>query len=133
MADEALGLATTHFDVMTFLSGLLLLGFTLGAVDIEQVDGGSDLITRILFAALIVCYVILYEMSFDLNRPFAGVYQIRRSGAAMHFLQVKHLISNHDLVSGLVDFEAVDFDEDEDSLGRCEADCRRSKETTWFN
>lgn len=131
MADEALALAPTHFDVMTFLCGLLLVGFALGAV---EADTGGELLTKILFSALIVCYVTLYEMTFDLNRPFDGVYQLRRSSSAMHFLQVKHIISNHPLVRGMVSFEEVPMDEDdEQSLKECEEACKNSKAKIWYN
>lgn len=131
MADEALALAPTHFDVLSFLCGLLLTGFALSAV--EVFDAGGELIARILFSALIVCYVILYEMSFDLNRPFDGVYQLRRSAAAMHFLEVKHIISNHPLVRGRVDFEEAPSLDDDLSEQECEASCRLSKAKIWFN
>jgi len=126
MADEALALAPTHFDVMTFLCGLLLTGFALVAVE------SNGFVTRLLFSALVVCYVILYEMSFDLNRPFDGVYQLRRSGAAMHFLEVKRKISNHPVVRGRVDFEPVE-DENDVMDAECEVDCKRRKKKTWFN
>ena len=135
MSDEALALAPTHFDVMTFLCGILLTGYTLGTVATAQTDGVPVGIARILFSVLVVCYVIFYEMSFDLNRPFDGIYQVRRSNAAMHFLQVKHLISNHATVRGLVDFEEVVLDEEgtQSPIGECDDDCHRKKAKTWYD
>lgn len=126
MSDEALALSPTHFDVMTFLSGLFLTGFALGTVATAQTDG----IARILFSALVVCYVVFYEMAYDLNRPFDGIYQIRRCGAAMHYLQVKVLINKHPLVRGLVDFEPIT---EEEAAGDCDADCQRKKAKTFYN
>jgi hypothetical protein len=67
--------------------------------------------------------------------PFDGVYQLRRSGAAMHFLQVKHLINTHPLVAGLVDFEAV-VDEtttEDGGIGDCDGECEKRKAQVWFN
>ena len=107
---ESLALAPTHFDVMTFLSGMLLVGFALGTLATAP-DGVPSDIARILFAGLVVCYTLFYEMSFDLNRPFEGIYQIRRSGSAMHFLHIKHLINNHPSLKGRVDFEELVDDE----------------------
>ena len=133
MSDEALGLGPTHFDVMTFLAGLLLVGFALGTVATSPTGMPSG-IARVLFSVLVVCYTIFYEMAYDLNRPFDGVYQIRRSGAAMHFLQVKHMISNNPTLRGRVDFD-LDTDEEEENepSAECMADCRRRKSKIWYN
>ena len=134
MSDEALALAPTHFDVMTFISGLLLTGFALGTVATAQTDGMLPSgISRILFSALVVSYVIFYEMSYDLNRPFDGIYQIRRSGAAMHFLQVKHAVSNHPVLRGRIVFEHVADEEDVASRDECLIECNRRKSKIWYN
>jgi hypothetical protein len=102
LSDEALALAPTHFDVMTFLSGLLLVGTALGTVATAQTDGVPTEVSRILFSALVVCYTTIYEMSYDLNRPFDGIYQLRRSGAAMHFLQIKQMVATHPMLKDSV-------------------------------
>jgi hypothetical protein len=68
MNSEALALAPTHFDVMTFLSGMLLAGFALGTVSSVQEDGVPGELARILFSSLVVCFTVFYEMAFDLNR-----------------------------------------------------------------
>ena len=132
---EALALAPTHFDVMTFLCGMLLIGFALGTVATVQTDGVPVILARLLFASLVVCYTIFYEMSFDLNRPFDGIYQLRRSGAAMHFLHIKHLVCNHPLLAGHVDFEevAVDGDDGGDGIQDCDGACKKEKARLWYN
>ena len=134
MSDEALALAPTHFDVMTFLCGLLLSGFVLGTVASEQY---VCTVSRISFAALVASYTIFYEMCWDLNRPFDGVYQVRRCTAAMYLLQIKQVISNHPLVKERVVFDAtVDESEDEyynEPLADCDAECKRQKKRMWFN
>jgi len=132
---EALGLAPMHYDILTFLCGMQLLGYALGTVATAQIEGKPDEVAQILFASLVTIYVIFYEMSFDLNRPFDGVYQIRRYGAAMHFLQVKHFVSNHPLVGGgLVDFGPVQDDDEEGAHGvGCDGDCDRRKSSVWYN
>jgi len=105
MTDEALALAPTHFDILTFLSGLVLVGIALGTVATAQTNGVPTELSRVLFSALVVCYTTTYEMSYDLNRPFDGIYQIRRSGAAMHFLQIKQIVANHPILREKITFE----------------------------
>jgi hypothetical protein len=128
LSDEALALAPTHFDVMTFLSGLLLIGFVLSSVAAAEDLSG---ISRLLFAMLVVCFVILYEMAFDLNRPFDGIYQMQRSGAATHFLQVKHLISQHPDLCDVVGFGTDDGAYD--SNVEYTAEASRRKAEIWYN
>jgi len=128
---ESLALAPTHFDVMTFLSGLLLTGFALGTLATASEAGVPSETARVLFAALVVCYTIFYEMAFDLNRPFDGIYQLRRSGAAMHLLQIKQIITTHPVVKGRVDFEAVpDVNE---YMEDCDGKCQNRKAQIWYN
>ena len=55
-------------------------------------------------------YVLFYNFASDLNGPFDGVYQIRRSCAASHLLQIKWLIANHPLLRGEIDFEEAEED-----------------------
>lgn len=130
---EALALAPTHFDVMTFLSGLLLTGYALGTVATAFSTAGVPSETaRILFASLVVCYTIFYEMAFDLNRPFDGIYQIRRSGSAMHLLFIKQLVANHPLLAGQVDFEEI-VDNDSAFVPECDDECQQRKNSIWYN
>mmetsp|Transcript_18737 Transcript_18737/g.45240 ORF Transcript_18737/g.45240 Transcript_18737/m.45240 type:complete len:601 (+) Transcript_18737:310-2112(+) len=128
---ESLALAPTHFDVMTFLCGLLLAGFALGTVATATQDGVPSETAQVLFAGLVVCYTIFYEMAFDLNRPFDGIYQIRRSGAAMHLLQIKQIVTTHPVLKDRVDFEAIG--EDDGEAGECDGDCQRRKARIWYN
>ena len=133
MTYESMALAPTHFDVMTFLCGMLLSGFSLGTVAVAQKDGVPTELAKILFASLVVCYTLFYEMSFDLNRPFDGIYQIRRSGAAMHFLQIKHWIANDVVLSQAVDFEEVRERGTSSTTPECDEDCQKQKLKTWYN
>ena len=128
---ESLALAPTHFDVMTFLSGLLLVGFALGTLATAAEAGVPSETARVLFAALVVCYTIFYEMAFDLNRPFDGIYQLRRSGAAMHMLQIKQIVTTNPVLKGQVDFDAIQDDDGE--VGVCDEDCQRRKARIWYN
>lgn len=128
---ESFGLAPTHFDVMTFLSGLLLIGFALGTVATAAEGGIPSETARVLFATLVVCYTIFYEMAWDLNRPFDGIYQLRRSGAAMHLLQIKQIITTHPVTKNRVDFEEV-VDEAK-FIDDCDGACQERKARIWYN
>lgn len=129
MTDEALALSPTHFDIFTFLSGLLLVGIALGTVATAQTDGVPTELSRVLFSALVVSYVTIYEMSYDLNRPFDGIYQLRRSGAAMHFLQIQQMVANHPALRDEITFEPLD-DVGQEYSQTTEPDRDRS---IWYN
>jgi len=132
LSDEALGLAPPHFDLMVFLSALLLFGFSLGTVASAQSHGVPSGIAQILFCGIVVCYVLLYEMAYDLNRSWDGVYQCRRSPAAVHFLQIKRLISQDEDLRDTVDFELAIEENDTDKNERAEeTDSRKSRR--WYD
>jgi len=54
----------------------------------------------------------------DLNEPFSGVYQVRRSTAATHMLEAKWLLANHPNTRGKIDYERADDDESDSVLVR---------------
>ena len=70
-----------------------------------QTNGIPTEASRYLFSALVVCYTTIYEMAYDLNRPFDGIYQIRRSGAAVYFLQIKHMCATHPVLQDHITFD----------------------------
>lgn len=129
---EANGLSPTHFDIMTFLAGLLLIGIALGTVATAQTNGIPTEVSRILFSALVVCYTTIYEMAYDLNRPFDGIYQIRRSGAAMHFLQIKHMVASHPLLRDHITFDPS-VEEDESDETEFSTVDRNEQRDLWYN
>lgn len=45
--------------------------------------------SRFLFALLTSVFTLFFNFSLDLNRPFGGVYQIRRSAVASSLLQAR--------------------------------------------
>lgn len=131
MSDEALALPSTIFEVLSFLSTLFLTGFCLVTVATVQMDGTPAFVAQALFSLLVVVYVLIYEFAFDMNRPFYGIYQLRRSSAAMHLLQIKMLYSNHPFLGELVDFEEVLDESDAESLSGFVVDPER-KRRTWY-
>ena len=105
---EALALPPTHFFVLITLTSWILLGFVLTTI---SSSGGRGAVpsneSSILFAVLCSVYVLFYNFAVDLNSPFQGVYQIRRSSIASHLLQIKLLICRHPLTRGEVEFDDV--------------------------
>ena len=114
LSDEALALPQNHFFILTSLTILILLGYTTQIV----MQSTGDVIPRndssLVFGLLCSIYMLFYNFATDLNDPFDGIYQIRRSATASHLLQLKWLIVNHPMLHGKVDFNKFQEDEDED-------------------
>ena len=79
LSDEALALPPTHFAVLTTLTILILLGYTVSVLPTVTVTGTPSVGSSFLFSVLCTVYVLFYNFADDLNNPFQGVYQIRRS------------------------------------------------------
>jgi len=94
LSDEASALPPTHFLVLLVLTALSLVGFTAATLTITDADGKPPLETRLCFAGLSAVYVLFFNFCKDMNDPFDGVYQIKRSSAASYLLQIKWLIAN---------------------------------------
>jgi hypothetical protein len=108
LSDEALALPPTHFLILNSLTLLILLGYTISILPtVDYHTGQPSFESSVLFGVLSTVYVLFYNFASDLNNPFRGVYQIRRSCAASHLLEAKWLIANHPLLRGEVDFEEV--------------------------
>lgn len=108
LSDEALVLPPTHYFILTILTLLILLGYTISTLPTIASDGSPPIESSILFSILCTTYVLFYSFTADLNNPFRGVYQIRRSSTAAHLLQTKWLIVNHPILKGNVDFNACE-------------------------
>jgi len=94
LSDEASTLPPTHFIVLQSLTALSLVGFTAATLTITDGNGNPPLEARAVFAGLSAIYVLFYNFCRDMNDPFEGVYQIKRSSAAAYLLQIKWLIAN---------------------------------------
>jgi len=93
---------------------LILLGYCVSILPTVGLDGVPSSESSVLFGVLFTVYVFFYSFTYDLNNPFEGVYQIRRSSAASHLLEIKWLLAKHPLVGGQVDFEEVQEGSDGD-------------------
>lgn len=110
LTSEAQALPPTHFFVLSLLTCLLLLGFTVSTLPTLDLEGHPSRESTLLFAFLCGVYILFYNFANDVNNPFDGVYQIRRSTIAAHLLQNKFLIANHPLIRGEVYFDDVEED-----------------------
>lgn len=113
LSDESLALPPTHFLILNILTGLILLGYTISILPtVAPKTGEPSNESSLLFGFLTSIYVLFFNFASDLNNPFQGVYQVRRSCAASHLLEAKWLIANHPLLQGEVDFEDGQDDEE---------------------
>ena len=117
LSDESLALPPTHFLILNTLTALILLGYTISILPtVNASTGEPSNESSLLFGVLTTTYIIFYYFASDLNNPFRGVYQLRRSCAASHLLEAKWLIANHPLLRGQVDFEDVEDEDDGSSV-----------------
>ena len=99
--------------MLTSFTLILLFGFTVSTLPSISYGEKPSWETSSLFAIFCGVYILFYNFARDLNDPFRGSYQIRRSAASAQFLQTKWLFTNHQLLKGKIDFDA---DEDSDFL-----------------
>jgi hypothetical protein len=118
LSDEALALPPTHFVILNLLTSLILLGYIVSILPTVDANGAPSLESSLLFGSLCTVYVLFYNFTNDLNNPFQGVYQVRRSSIASHLLEAKWFIVNHPLLRGEVDFEEVEEEPNGDVLIR---------------
>jgi Protein of unknown function (DUF4239) len=112
LSEEAVALPPTHFLILLSLTLLILLGYIVSIIPTLDSSGNPPFESCLLFAILSTIYILFYNFASDLNNPFDGVYQVRRSCVASHLLQMKWLIANHPLLRGEVDFEEAKEDAD---------------------
>jgi len=106
LSREALSLPPTHFLGLNILSLLILLSFSVSVLpNLDPLTGAPPVESSVMFALLTSVYFLFYCFAQDLNNPFEGVYQIRRSSTATNLLEAKWFIVNHPLIQGEVSFE----------------------------
>jgi hypothetical protein len=107
LSNEANGLSQNHFFILNLLTFLILLGYIISVLPTIDEIGQPTYETSLLFGILTTIYVVFSFFADDLNEPYSGVYQIRRSSSAVHFLQIKWAIANHPWLKDEVDFEGM--------------------------
>jgi hypothetical protein len=108
LSDECQALPPTHFLILNSLTILILIGYTISILPtVPLATGEPSNESSLLFGSLSAIYVLFYDFASDLNNPFTGVYQVRRSCTASHLLEAKWLIANHPYLRGEVEFDEV--------------------------
>ena len=109
LSNEALTLPPTHFFILTSLTALILLGYTVDILPtVTFTESGAavpSFESSLLFGLLCTIYVLFYNYASDLNDPFSGVFQIRRASIVSHLMQAKSLIMDHPMLRGRVTFK----------------------------
>ena len=114
LSDETLALPRNHFFILSSLTVLILLGYTIQIAVDSSINGVPTNESSAMFGLLCSIYILFYNFANDLNDPFGGIYQVRRSAAASHLLQIKWLMINHPDLQGEVDFNKVQKDVERD-------------------
>lgn len=119
LSQESFPLPPTHFFILGTLGSLVALSFALlspptsfithsataqrnilGGV-LSFIIGNGDVArqipvfsstSRLIFALLVACISLVIDFSLDLNVPFGGIYQVRRSVPTAMLLQVRRAI-----------------------------------------
>merc|ERR1719215_439994 len=106
LSDEALALPPHHFFILSALTALILMGYTSQIVIESSMHGIASNESSLIFGLLCSTYMLFYNFATDLNDPFGGIYQVRRSATASHLLQMKWFLINHPTLKGEIDFNA---------------------------
>ena len=82
------------------------MNYTLSTLpSLEDNGGQASFESRLFFALFTTIYVLFSFFANDLDNPFGGIYQIRRSAIAANLLQTKTLLVNEPLLKDRVSFE----------------------------
>ena len=116
LSDEALALPPHHFFILTALTVLILMGYTSQIVIESSMHGTASNESSLIFGLLCSTYMLFYNFATDLNDPFGGIYQVRRSATASHLIQIKWHMTNHPLLRGQIDFNKNQKEEVNESV-----------------
>ena len=104
LSRESSGLPPTHFFILSLLTFIILLSNVLSTLSL-LVEGEPPFESRLFFALFAMVYVIFFNFATDLDNPFGGVYQIRRSAIAANLLQIKNLLLNEPVLKDGISFD----------------------------
>ena len=108
LPNESTVLPATHFVVLQVLTALILLGYTITAIGhVDATTGKPPPEYCALFSVFFTAYTVFYRFCRDLNDPFTGLYQIRRSAVSAHLLGIKYAFQSDPLVRDQMSFERV--------------------------
>eukprot|EP00571_Detonula_confervacea_P006915 CAMPEP_0172317924 /NCGR_PEP_ID=MMETSP1058-20130122/33306_1 /TAXON_ID=83371 /ORGANISM="Detonula confervacea, Strain CCMP 353" /LENGTH=569 /DNA_ID=CAMNT_0013032611 /DNA_START=327 /DNA_END=2036 /DNA_ORIENTATION=- len=118
LSDEASSLPPTHFLLIASLSFVSIVAYVTASLKVVDDLMHPPQEASLLFAGLLSLYILFFNFCRDLNGPFSGVYQIKRSNALSHLMQTKWLIANQlgDSVSFNVNYGEVEPYAEEEKL-----------------
>ena len=98
IGQESVVLPVIHFYILTALSAYQLMGFVSISVTAQKAADTFNYVgSQTFFSILLLVYVLSISFALDLNKPFMGVYQIRRSAISAYLLQIKELMYYNNL------------------------------------
>jgi len=104
LGGESSCLPPTHFSLLFILTAIWLSAFAISTIPDLDSDGLPSNATRVMFSLITTMFVIFYQFAIDLNNPFKGVYQIRRSASAAQLLQNQMLLMRNPMFRGKISF-----------------------------
>lgn len=102
LSQESLNLPGIHFSILRLLALWQLVGFSVIVADNYRVGSVFPSVeSRLLFCLLVGVFSLSINFAYDLNQPFEGAYQVRRSSISAYLIQVYETIrqSHHTIVS----------------------------------
>lgn len=102
LSQESLNLPGIHFSILRLLALWQLVGFAVIVADNYKPGCVFPSIeSRLLFCLLVGVFALSINFAYDLNQPFEGAYQVRRSSISAYLIQVYETIrrSHHTIVS----------------------------------
>lgn len=91
LSKETKSLPAAHFVILSIFSVLLLGAFMYGIA--QGPVSAEDPVLRVAFALFASVYLLVFTFAIDLNDPFNGNYQIRRSAINANLLSTRRLIA----------------------------------------
>jgi hypothetical protein len=92
IGQESVALPWVHFFILSLLSLYQLTAFsilTASAIKSNPLLTEPGVEAQGLFAVLLLVYVLAISFAIDLNQPFSGAYQVRKSGTSAYLMGIR--------------------------------------------
>lgn len=96
LAQETNSLPAEHFAILAVFSVQLLLSFVYvaAASPNDPETGGDNAVLRVAFTVFVAFFLLVFNFALDLNDPFRGNYQIRRSAINANLIATRRLTAD---------------------------------------
>ena len=92
LSQETKSLPAAHFFILLIFSLQLLFSFVFAVAGTPGTE--NDLLLRTLFSFFSGTYLLVFNFAVDLNSPFDGNYQIRRSAINANLISARRTIAS---------------------------------------